>query len=145
MSPRDPRITYQIMSRVRSKDTKPELLVRKELWRRGYRYRLHYRKLPGRPDIVFVGPKVAVFVDGDFWHGNAWRVRELDSLADLFPTNTDWWVAKIEGNVRRDERVTAELEADGWTVIRVWESDVLKDLDSVISLIAEVVDRCKDA
>ena len=134
-------MTYRIMSRIRSKDTQPELLVRRRLWAAGYRYRLHLKALVGRPDIVFVGPKITVFVDGDFWHGNAWRVREKNSLADLFPTNTDWWVAKIERNMERDREVSSALEERGWEVIRVWESDILADLDQVVALITEAVDR----
>jgi len=137
---RDPETTYQIMSRVRSKDTRPEMLVRRELWRRGYRYRLHRRDLPGRPDLVFGPARVAVFVDGDFWHGNAGRVRELDSLADLFPSNTEWWVNKIEANMARDERVTSELEELGWLVIRAWESDILRNVGGVVDQIAGAVD-----
>jgi DNA mismatch endonuclease (patch repair protein) len=82
-----------------------------------------------------------VFVDGDFWHGNAWRVRELDSLADLFPTNTDWWVAKIEGNVERDHRVTAELKQAGWQVLRVWESAILEDVAPIVKLIGRAIKR----
>jgi len=140
MARRDPEVTYRIMSRVRAKDTKPELLVRRRLWAKGYRYRLHRSDLPGRPDIVFGPSRVVVFVDGDFWHGNAWRVRELDSLADLFPTNTDWWVTKIERNMERDEEVTAALKEAGWEVLRVWESDVLADTDGVVEKIAAVVD-----
>ena len=128
------------MARVRSKNTRPEMLVRRELWKRGYRYRLHRRELPGRPDLVFGPSRVAVFVDGDFWHGNAWRVRELDSLADLFPTNTEWWVRKIEGNMARDEKVTNELKALGWCVVRVWESDVLANPYEAIRGICRAVD-----
>ncbi|MDT8370212.1 MAG: very short patch repair endonuclease [Longimicrobiales bacterium] len=140
MVPRDPDTTHRIMSRVRSKDTRPEMLVRKELWKRGYRYRIHRRDLPGCPDLVFGPSRVVVFVDGDFWHGNAWRVRERDCLADLFPSNTEWWVDKIEGNMARDERVTRELEQLGWRVIRVWESDVLRSVEAVAGRIAEVID-----
>lgn len=131
------------MSRVRSKDTRPELLVRRRLWAAGYRYRLHYKFAKGRPDIAFIGVKIAVFIDGDFWHGNAWRVREKASLADLFPTNTDWWVAKLERNMERDREVSAGLEQDGWTVIRVWESEILSDLDAVIDRITTLVDRLR--
>lgn len=137
---RDPETTYRIMSRVRSKNTRPEMIVRRGLWARGYRYRLHRRDLPGRPDLVFTSARVAVFVDGDMWHGNAWRVRELPSLSSLFPTNTDWWVTKIERNMERDRKVTAELEACGWTVARFWESEVLADPDQVVQAIAHLID-----
>ena len=128
------------MSSIRAKDTKPEMLVRRYLWSLGYRYRLHRRDLPGRPDLVFGPSKVAVFIDGDFWHGNAWRVRELNSLADLFPTNTDWWVNKIERNMERDREVTEALQEAGWEVIRIWESETLKDLQGACAKIIAVVD-----
>ena len=82
---------------------------------------------------------MAVFVDGDFWHGNAWRVRELSSLSDLFPTNTDWWVTKIERNIERDHRVTEKLEAAGWAVLRIWESDILVDPSPAVTRIAQLV------
>lgn len=140
MGRRDPKITSQIMAQIRSQDTRPEMLVREGLWRRGYRYRLHRRDLPGRPDLVFGPSRVAVFVDGDFWHGNAWRVRELDSLGDLFPTNTEWWVNKIETNMDRDRRVTRELEELGWQVFRVWESEILADPEDVVDRIGQLVD-----
>lgn len=140
MTRRDPAITYRIMSRVRSKNTKPEMMVRRRLWRMGYRYRLHRRDLPGKPDLVFASARLAVFVDGDMWHGNAWKVRELPSLASMFPTNTDWWVSKIERNMQRDSEVAAQLEAQGWTVARFWESDILHDPDQVVRTIAKLVD-----
>lgn len=138
---RDPEVTYRIMSRVRAKDTKPEMIVRKALWARGYRYRLHRRDLPGRPDLVFPASRLAVFVDGDLWHGNAWKVRELPSLASLFPTHTDWWVSKIERNMERDREVTAALESEGWTVARFWESEILADPGHVVGAICDLVDR----
>ena len=143
MGPRDTEVTSRIMSQVRSKDTRPEMMVRRGLWALGYRYRLHRKGLPGKPDIVFPGAKLAVFIDGDFWHGNAWRVRELNSLADLFPTNTDWWVEKIERNMQRDTEVTEALEDMGWTVLRVWESDILSHPEGVIDRIRRLVDRLR--
>ena len=68
-----------------------------------------------------------MFVDGDFWHGNAHRLRGLDSIEDLFPTNREWWTKKLRRTMERDREVTARLEAEGWNVIRLWESDVLRD------------------
>ena len=133
------------MASVRAKDTKPELAVRRRLWAQGYRYRTHYNGLTGKPDLVFVGPRIAVFIDGDFWHGNAWRLRGLRSLEDLFPTNTDWWVAKIRRNMERDQEVTTALERHGWTVLRFWESDVERDPDGVVNQIrGSIDDRVKN-
>lgn len=137
MAKRDRETTSKIMSSIPSRDTRPELAVRRALWHLGFRFRVDYDKLPGRPDIVFLSAKLAVFIDGDFWHGNAWRVRGKASLADLFPTNTDWWVAKIEGNMERDREVTEILHSRGWKVLRFWESTVTKDLEALVTSITE--------
>jgi DNA mismatch endonuclease (patch repair protein) len=118
------------------------MLVRRQLWALGYRYRTHYG-VAGRPDIAFVGPKIAVFIDGDFWHGNAHVVRGRESLHDLFPSRAKWWVAKIRRNIDRDDRVTAELREQGWTVLRFWESQITEDADTVISEIRRVVDMAR--
>jgi DNA mismatch endonuclease (patch repair protein) len=120
-------VTSRIMSAVRSKDSKAELALRRVLHSRGIRYRIHARDIVGRPDIVHRGHRIAVFVDGDLWHGNAHRLRGLERIDDLFPTRTEWWVAKINRNIARDLKVNEELRAAGWTVIRVWESEVLAD------------------
>ncbi len=136
---RDPAVTSRMMAAVRNKDTRAELALRSRLWKAGCRFRKNVGALPGRPDIVFSGPRVAVFVDGDFWHGNAWRVRGLPSLADLFPTRTDWWVRKIEGNVARDAHVTRLLSEAGWTVLRCWESEVLFNPDGATRRVLEAL------
>ncbi len=126
-TPRDPAVTSRIMARVRSKDSKAELALRRALHARGFRYRLHGKNVLGRPDIVNRSRRLAIFVDGDMWHGNEHHRRGLASLAELFPSRTEWWVAKIEANMRRDREVTTTLREQGWTVIRLWESDVLAD------------------
>lgn len=120
-------VTSHIMSKVRSRDTKPELALRRAVHARGARYRLHPRDVPGRPDLVVRSKKIAVFVDGDLWHGNPaeWQRRRRPNLAAMFPNRTDFWVRKIEDNMARDQRVNATLRADGWRVIRFWASDVL--------------------
>lgn len=115
------------MARVRSKDSKAELALRRALHARGFRYRLHGKDVLGRPDIVNRSRRLAIFVDGDMWHGNEHNRRGLASLAELFPSRTEWWVAKIEANMRRDREVTTTLREQGWTVIRLWESDILAD------------------
>jgi DNA mismatch endonuclease (patch repair protein) len=124
-SRRDPAVTSRMMAAVRNKDSKAELALRRQLHARGLRYRLHARDLPGRPDLVIHKYRLAVFVDGDFWHGNAWKVRGLARFEDQFPSNRDFWVAKIRRNMQRDQEVTAALVAGGWTVVRLWESEVL--------------------
>ncbi|MCA1703829.1 MAG: very short patch repair endonuclease [Actinobacteria bacterium] len=128
-TPRDPAVTSRMMARVRSKDSKAELALRRTLHARGFRYRLHGKDILGRPDIVNRSRRLAIFVDGDMWHGNEHRRRGLASLAELFPTRTEWWVEKIKANMRRDHEVTTKLREQGWTVIRLWESEVLADPD----------------
>lgn len=132
-----------MMAAVKHKDSKAELALRRELHRRGLRYRLQARELIGRPDIVFRRQRLAIFVDGDFWHGNAHNLRGLDSLADLFPTRTDWWVTKIERNMERDGEVTRKLQQDGWLVVRIWESDVLASPEHAANLVQEVLNRAR--
>ena len=107
----------------KSKDTKPELLLRKELWRRGLRYRKNYKKLYGKPDIVFLGAKIAVFVDGKMWHGYDWENQKND-----FKSRRDYWIPKIERNIEHDYEVTQELIALDWLVMRFWDFEVRKNL-----------------
>lgn len=130
-TPRDPEVTRRIMSRIKSCDTKPELTLRRAVHAKGGRFRLRARDVPGRPDLVVRSRKVAVFVDGDLWHGNPeeWRRRGHEELAAMFPTRTEWWVNKIERNVTRDREVNRQLADQGWRVLRIWASDVLRDPD----------------
>jgi DNA mismatch endonuclease (patch repair protein) len=116
------------MSAIANRDTKPEMALRRELHRRGLRYRVRTR-LVGHPDLVFPTAKIAVFVDGDYWHGNTWRLRGADSLEHYLSTraNGEFWLEKIRRNMTRDEQVTEQLIADGWTVVRLWESEILAD------------------
>lgn len=133
-------VTSRMMAAVKNKDSKAELLLRSALWRRGLRYRKH-ANLVGRPDIAFVSARTVVFVDGDFWHGNAWRLRALPNLAALFPHRAAWWVRKIERNASRDAEVTAALRREGWKVLRYWESEILRDPDGIARLVTSVVKR----
>lgn len=137
---RDPMVTSRIMASVPNRDTKAEIALRQALWRRRLRYRLK-TKLPGKPDIVFPGSKVAVFVDGDFWHGNAWRVRGLPSFEAQFSrmNNPKFWKAKLKKNMARDAEVNSTLVADGWVVYRVFESSLSKDLDGVADDVEQLV------
>jgi DNA mismatch endonuclease (patch repair protein) len=129
---RAPEVTSRIMSAVKNKDSEAELKLRRALFARGRRYRLHVRELVGRPDLVFTSARLAVFVDGDFWHGNAWRLRGMASFEEQFQfrSRPDWWEAKIRRNMARDGEVEAALAASGWRVLRLWESDVLRDVDA---------------
>lgn len=126
MSKRDPIITSKIMSKIRSKNTKPEIMIRRLLWEKGYRYRVHYR-IKGKPDIVFIRKRVAIFIDGDFWHGNNWRLRGFESSEDELNTYSEFWRNKILRNIERDESISKELRDDGWVVLRYWESEIKKN------------------
>lgn len=102
-------------------DTYCELVLRKALWAAGYRYRKNVAELPGRPDVVFTKPRVAIFVDGDFWHGRDWESRRQKLQAG---SNPDYWLAKIQRNMERDRETTSRLASMGWTVLRFWESEI---------------------
>ncbi|HYC91168.1 MAG TPA: very short patch repair endonuclease [Thermoanaerobaculia bacterium] len=128
--------TSRIKQRNRSRDTKAELLLRKELWRRGLRYRLHAADLPGKPDLVFRRARVVVFCDGDFWHGR--RLRERQERLSR-GTNAPYWTAKIAANAARDRRNTRMLRAAGWTVVRLWETDILRDLERAAGKVARAL------
>jgi len=107
------------MQAVRSKDTKIEVLLRKELWARGLRYRKNVRSLPGNPDIVFIGKKVAIFCDSEFWHGHDWENQK-----SRIKTNREFWIPKIERNMQRDLEVNEELRSMGYTVFRFWGNEI---------------------
>jgi len=114
----------RILSATKSIDTKCEVQLRNMLWRMGLRFRKNVRDLPGKPDIVFTKQRVAVFCDGDFWHGRDWptRKRRLHKGA-----NALYWTKKIGANIQRDRLLDQGLERLGWKVLRLWESDILKD------------------
>lgn len=107
------------MQAVKNKDSQIELLLRQELWKRGLRYRKNVNRIYGKPDIAFIGKKVAIFCDSEFWHGYNWEERKKD-----FKSHRDFWIPKIERNMERDAEVTARLESDGWTVLRFWGNEI---------------------
>jgi DNA mismatch endonuclease (patch repair protein) len=119
-----------VMARVKGRDTKPELVVRRMLWRLGARYRLDRRDLPGRPDIVLAGRKLVIFVHGCFWHGH-----DCARGARVPKANRDYWTGKIGRNRARDIETRAQLEALGWRVEAVWECE-LKDRGSLEARLA---------
>jgi DNA mismatch endonuclease, patch repair protein len=119
------------MSRIKGKDTKPELCLRKALWALGLRYRLG-AGVAGRPDMVFKSAKVAIFVDGCFWH-------RCPRHGVMPKHNRDFWRKKIEGNVERDRRVNDRLRGEGWKVLRFWEHDVESDLEIVLRTVVAAV------
>ena len=120
----------------RRRDTLHEVMLRRKLWQMGLRYRKNVDSLPGKPDIVFSRARLVVFCDGNFWHGRNWtKLRaELQHRA-----NSEYWIAKIESNIERDAKNTALLEQAGWRVIRLWESDIKKDLDSVAAYVRDIL------
>lgn len=138
---RKPAVTSKIMSSIRSRDTKPELALRRAVHARGARYRVHAKDVFGRPDLVVRSRKLAVFVDGDLWHGNPaeWKRRGKTSFASMFPNRTEWWVAKIERNITRDRLVDQKLKDDGWRVLRLWASDVIADPDRAAETVVAAI------
>ncbi len=122
------------MAAVKNRGSTAEMAVRRRLWASGLRYRLA-SKLPGKPDLFFPKQHIAVFIDGDLWHGNSWRVRGFPSLEAQFPNRTEWWVSKFHRNMERDREVNDQLARAGWTVLRFWESDVLADPNAVAATI----------
>ena len=109
------------MSRIRSKDTKPELLVRKFLHKNGFRYRLHVKDMPGKPDIVLPKYKTVIFIHGCFWHGH-----EGCRYFVVPKTRTEWWLNKINGNATNDSKAESILKTDGWNIIKIWECELKK-------------------
>lgn len=107
------------MRAVKNKDSAIEVLLCRELWRRGLRYRKNVAGLTGKPDIVFMGKKIAVFCDGDFWHGYDWENRKQD-----IKSRKEFWIPKIERNMQRDIEVNEALERDGWLVLRFWGNEI---------------------
>lgn len=133
----------EIMRKVRARDTSPEILFRKALWSRGFRYSLHKKNLPGKPDIVLVSRRFVIFVDGDFWHGGQWCRRKLAALEDQFSKTTSrrYWLKKIRTNMRRDAAVTAALINDRWKVLRLWESQIKKDVEGCLEMVVEALTK----
>src|SRR6266550_450081 len=126
----------RVKSRNRAVGTRAELLLRRALRRIGLGYRLHVASLPGRPDVVFPESRVAVFCDGDFWHGRHWTARRAKLKGG---SNSRYWVAKIKYNILRDLRQKNALRKSGWIVVRLWETDVLKDADGCAARIHQVL------
>ena len=109
------------MQAIKGKVTKIEVMLRQKLWKKGYRYRKNYKNLPGKPDIVFLKIKIAIFCDSEFWHGYNWEDKKK-----RLGTNKEFWIKKIETNMERDKRVNEKLISDGWIVLRFWEREIKK-------------------
>ena len=124
------------MQAVKNKDSEIELLLRKELWSRGLRYQKNSKKVFGKPDIVFIGKKVAVFCDSEFWHGYDWENKKNE-----IKSRREFWIPKIERNMQRDVEVTTRLTQEGWTVLRFWGNEINHDLKSCADIIETAVRR----
>lgn len=122
------------MQAVKNKDSEIELLLRRELWSRGLRYRKNVKTITGKPDIAFIGKKIAVFCDSEFWHGYDWENKKND-----IRTRRDFWIPKIERNIARDREVNEKLISEGWTVLRFWGKEIKMNVSGCADTIAAVV------
>ena len=131
--------TTKRMSKVRLKNGKAETILAKQLWHEGYRYRRNYKKLPGSPDIALTTYRVAIFVDGEFWHGENWENRKAK-----LKHNRGYWIEKIEENMARDKRVDEQLQEMGWITIHFWEKQVLKHTDECLKVVFDILEKEAD-
>lgn len=118
------------MQAIRSKETSIEIKLRKALWKKGYRYSKNYAKLLGKPDIVFVSMQIAIFCDSEFFHGFDWENRK-----DWIKSNRDYWIPKIESNMKKDKLVNKTLRDEGWKVLRFWGKEIEKNLEKCMDKI----------
>lgn len=127
------------MQAIRSSNTKAEILLAKALFSKGYRYRKNNKSVFGTPDLTFKKIKLAIFVDGEFWHGKDWENRK-----NKIETNKEYWIKKIESNIKRDIKVNDILLNQNWTVLRFWAKDIEKKLDYCVSKIENVIKSLKE-
>ncbi len=128
----------QLMAKIKAKNTSPEILLRKALWQLGIRYRLYNKLLPGNPDIVMKKYKLVVFIDGEFWHGFDWETKR-----EKIKTNRDFWTAKIERNMQRDRMNAVKLKALGFKVMRFWEKQIKKEMQTCLDQIQDYIHQFK--
>lgn len=128
----------QHMSKIRGKNTKPELAFRKALHAKGVRYRTFSKKIPGKPDLSSAKKKFAIFIDGEFWHGYNWDVQK-----DKIKSNREYWLPKIERNMQRDRQVNARLQELGIKTFRFWSKDIKKDLDGCVQQVLDYLSEEK--
>lgn len=127
---------HKNMKNIRSKNTKIERILRKALWERGIRYRKNYSKLPGKPDIVLIKYKIAIFCDSEFFHGKNWEAQKIRLAKG---NNGEFWINKISKNIIHDEEINKKLWLMGWTVIRFWGEEIKKNTDECIKTIEEAI------
>ena len=127
---------HKNMKRIHSKDTSIELKLRKALWKNGIRYRKNVNELPGKPDIVITKYKIVIFCDSEFFHGKDWEVlRPRLEKGD----NAEYWIKKLKRNIERDDLVNKRLLVEGWTVIRFWGKDIMKNTDQCVKVVKETI------
>lgn len=124
------------MQHIKSNNTKIEIILRKALWEKGYRYRKNYQGLPGKPDIVLTKYKIAIFCDGEFFHGKDWKVLKPRLEKS---NNSEFWIKKISRNLERDDEINKKLLFMGWTVIRFWGDEIKKSTDECVRVIEEAI------
>ncbi len=124
------------MQHIRANDTTIEVRLRKALWEKGYRYRKNYKELPGKPDIALTKYKIAIFCDGEFFHGKDWEILKPRLEKS---NNSEFWINKISRNRQRDDEVNKKLLFMGWTVIRFWDKDILQSTDECVKVIEETI------
>ena len=124
------------MKYIHSKNTKIEVILRKALWNAGFRYRKNYDKLPGKPDIALTKYKIAIFCDGEFFHGKDWEVLKPKLEKG---NNPDFWIKKITRNQQRDDEVNKQLLFMGWTVIRFWGNEIKKNTEQCVKVVEETI------
>ena len=127
------------MSKIRGKGTKPEIKFRKALWAKGFRYRVNYKNLIGKPDIVFKKYRIVIFIDGEFWHGFNWKEKR-----EKIKTNRDFWIPKIERNIQRDEEVNSTLERMGYKIFRFWEHELKTDFESCFTKVVDYLNKQRE-
>lgn len=127
---------HKNMSHIKNKDTKIEIILRQALWKKGYRYRKNYKKLPGKPDIAITKYKIAIFCDSEFWHGKDWEILKPRLERG---NNAEFWINKISRNRERDDEVNKILMFMGWTIIRFWGQDILKNTEECVQVIEEAI------
>ena len=135
MSKSQEQISYN-MKRIKNKDTKIEIVLRKALWEKGIRYRKNYRKIPGKPDIAITKYKLAIFCDSEFFHGKDWEQLQTQIKRGR---NPEFWIEKISRNRERDKEVDMQLRALGWEVIRFWGKDITKNVSECVKVVEEKI------
>lgn len=133
-----PEQRHKNMQAIKNKDSEIELILRKELWKRGLRYRKNVKSIFGHPDIAFIGKKIAIFCDSEFWHGYDWEHRKNE-----IKSRRDFWIPKIERNMQRDIEVTKALQSDGWIVLRFWGKEIKKDVCKCADIVETAVKNNK--